>query len=749
MSDANDTEKISFMKLVELKEELRKRKLKMSGNKKELQDRLRAAVMFEIEHGVDEDDEDEEDESENEEDDVVQIRPRTTAVLTFKDVEESMNTFSGDDKVNVRVWVREFEEMIELCQWSDVQNVIYARRLLQGSAELFVKYEKCCKSWKALKEALISEFSQKIDAHQVHKELSYQETYQEYIYRMLEIAKQVDMENAAVIKYIIDGVQDDEVNKTILYGARTIREIKEKFVLYETMKENAKPRTKLFAEKPKKPSRINVAQETTVKRCFLCGDRNHLSSDCPTKGSKCFKCRGYGHIAPKCPGVEKSPKDACSASQSSQAKRCKEVDIANSKIVALVDTGSDLTLMRADQYIKIGQPKLGNRVAKFRGIGCESNCTLGEFSTNVTIDDFLDSVELNMKEGGISIRKLEDCNNSNVPEVFKIDVEAEVNELDLSHITYVRHKQAIEGAIENYKPEKIREVGVKMSLILQDEIPVYERPRRLSPQDKLVLDVASKYGLLINWDKCRFLQTRVEYLGHIVENGNIQPSEHKTKAVMNFPKPQCTRDVQSFLGLTGYFRKFEQIAFEKLKLILSSKPVLKLYRMGVETELHTDASSLGYGAILMQRDCEDDNFHPIYFASGKTTPAEEKYSSYELEVEDSDLRKIRDDIDEHLGKGYVLKNEILYRVINDTPLVVVPKAMRAQVVRQAHERGHFGINKTEAIVKRDYWFEGMRPKKEEARLELEQKRQYLKFRQKIEERLIRDAKKRDNIQKEI
>lgn len=127
---------------------------------------------------------------------------------------------------------------------------------------------------------------------------------------------------------------------------------------------------------------------------------------------------------------------------------------------------------------------------------------------------------------------------------------------------------------------------------------------------------------------------------------------------MNFPKPQCTRDVQSFLGLTGYFRKFvhqysiiarplsnllrkdvkfvfglqEQVAFEKLKLILSRKPVLKLYRMGVETELHTDASSMGYGAILMQRDCEDDKFHPIYFASGKTTLAEEKYSSYELEV---------------------------------------------------------------------------------------------------------------------
>ena len=58
---------IDSMKLFELKEELKKRKLKTSGVKKVLQDRLRAALMFEIEHGEDEsegecdDDEDEHD----------------------------------------------------------------------------------------------------------------------------------------------------------------------------------------------------------------------------------------------------------------------------------------------------------------------------------------------------------------------------------------------------------------------------------------------------------------------------------------------------------------------------------------------------------------------------------------------------------------------------------------------------------------------------------------------------------------
>lgn len=59
---------------------------------------------------------------------------------------------------------------------------------------------------------------------------------------------------------------------------------------------------------------------------------------------------------------------------------------------------------------------------------------------------------------------------------------------------------------------------------------------------------------------------------------------------------------------------------------------MKLYKQKAETELHTDASMYGYGAILFQK-CDDDGaLHPIYFASGKTIDAEMKYTSYELET---------------------------------------------------------------------------------------------------------------------
>lgn len=73
---------------------------------------------------------------------------------------------------------------------------------------------------------------------------------------------------------------------------------------------------------------------------------------------------------------------------------------------------------------------------------------------------------------------------------------------------------------------------------------------------KRVLVAASKASLIINWKKCCFLQTTVEFLGHVISNGRVRPSDRKTEAVRRFPYPTSAKQVQSFLGLSGYFRKF-------------------------------------------------------------------------------------------------------------------------------------------------------------------------------------------------
>ena len=157
------------MKLVELKKELKKRKLKTSEVKKLLQVRLRAVLAFEIEHGEDgcecECDGDE-DENEHDQKDVERFTSHMQ-VLTFKDVEESSNTLSGENRENVCYWLQEFEDMSGFYKGSVVQKVIYAKQLLRGPAKIYVNYERCCRNWSEIKQALRSDFSQVVDAHKI------------------------------------------------------------------------------------------------------------------------------------------------------------------------------------------------------------------------------------------------------------------------------------------------------------------------------------------------------------------------------------------------------------------------------------------------------------------------------------------------------------------------------------------------------------------------------------------------------
>ncbi|EFN62835.1 hypothetical protein EAG_00413, partial [Camponotus floridanus] len=93
-------------------------------------------------------------------------------VLTFKDVEDALVTFSGDGTQSVQRWFVLFEETAELCFWTDAQKVVYVKRLLRGSAKLFANFECHARSYRDLKKALIEEFGKALNSRQIHKELS-------------------------------------------------------------------------------------------------------------------------------------------------------------------------------------------------------------------------------------------------------------------------------------------------------------------------------------------------------------------------------------------------------------------------------------------------------------------------------------------------------------------------------------------------------------------------------------------------
>ncbi|GFY20212.1 retrovirus-related Pol polyprotein from transposon 17.6 [Trichonephila clavipes] len=191
-----------------------------------------------------------------------------------------------------------------------------------------------------------------------------------------------------------------------------------------------------------------------------------------------------------------------------------------------------------------------------------------------------------------------------------------------------------------------------------DIVIVAKKESKAIDRLKKVFKVSSDYGWEINFDKCQFLHRKIEFLGHIIKNNKLFPSSSKTKSVFHYPELKTTKEVQRYLGLTGYIRKLipaysviakllsdllrkdthfnfdvkQKASFDELKRLLCQKPVLSIYRKNCETEMHTEASIDGLAAVLLQRSPDDNSLHPIYYMSRKTSETERKYTTYELEV---------------------------------------------------------------------------------------------------------------------
>lgn len=164
-------------------------------------------------------------------------------------------------------------------------------------------------------------------------------------------------------------------------------------------------------------------------------------------------------------------------------------------------------------------------------------------------------------------------------------------------------------------------------------------------------------NLTVNLAKCEFAQATVVYLGKMVGQGNVRPVRAKVLAIDKFLRPATKKELMRFLGMIGYYRNFCcnfssvvaplpnllkgsvkfnwtadcQHAFENAKSLLSSAPVLAAPRLEEPFQLQVDASQVGAGAVLLQKD-ENGIDRPVSYFSLKFNRHQFNYSTIEKEA---------------------------------------------------------------------------------------------------------------------
>lgn len=223
------------------------------------------------------------------------------------------------------------------------------------------------------------------------------------------------------------------------------------------------------------------------------------------------------------------------------------------------------------------------------------------------------------------------------------------------------------------------DINLREVVVFIDDLIVFSET--LEEHESRLLRVLSRlkeYGLKLSPEKCRFFQTSVRYLGHIVSQDGVETDPEKIKALSTWPIPRTLKELRSFLGFSGYYRRFIkdysgivkplndltsgypplrkgskptkeqsaqyhnpkepfgsrwtpacQQAFQTIIDKLTSAPVLGFADPKLPYILHTDASTTGLGAALYQE--QEGRMRVIAFASRGLTRSESRYPAHKLE----------------------------------------------------------------------------------------------------------------------
>lgn len=232
---------------------------------------------------------------------------------------------------------------------------------------------------------------------------------------------------------------------------------------------------------------------------------------------------------------------------------------------------------------------------------------------------------------------------------------------DQGHFEYLRMPMGLKNAPATFQRamnDIFRDLINDTCLIYLDDILIFSPSlqEHISSVTK-VFKRLRQFNLKIQLDKSHFLSKEVSYLGHIVTPDGVKPNPAKISAIQNYPIPKTTKQIKSFLGLLGYYRKFirdfarltkpltkrlkkdtkinindpdYRECFELCKKLLTNDPILQYPDFKKSFILTTDASNYAIGAVLSQGKIGSDL--PVAYASRTLSDAEQNYSTIEKEL---------------------------------------------------------------------------------------------------------------------
>jgi len=151
--------------------------------------------------------------------------------------------------------------------------------------------------------------------------------------------------------------------------------------------------------------------------------------------------------------------------------------------------------------------------------------------------------------------------------------------------------------------------------------------------DELVEEVLRRLeenDLFVKLEKCKWKVKEVEFLGVVIGPKGVEMQKEKIEGVLSWPAPRNIKEVQKFLGLANYYRRFiknfariaaplhmlvrkeqkwkwekeQKKAFERLKAVFTTEPVLAIPDINREIRVEADASDYTTRGVLSTK-CED------------------------------------------------------------------------------------------------------------------------------------------------